>query len=144
MMLDRTNSPRPRCLIAEDQAIISMMMEIDLEEAGYEIVGPFRSCAEGLEWLREATPDLALLDHKLSDGTCVELARELKRRQIPFAVVSGSVDERIRTQPAFVGVPWLAKPVSVTALKRVVEGLYVASSQSFQQANLTQAAPAQV
>jgi DNA-binding response OmpR family regulator len=135
---------RPRCLIAEDQAIISMMMEIDLEEAGYEIVGPFRSCAEALEWLREATPDLALLDHKLSDGTCVELARELKRRQVPFAVVSGSVDERIQTQPAFVGVPWLAKPIAATALKHVVEALYAASSRCLRQANLTQAVPVQV
>jgi len=143
-MLDTTNSPRPRCLIAEDEAIISMMMEIDLDEAGYEIVGPFSSCAAALECLGEATPDLALIDHKLSDGTCVELARELKRRRVPFAVVSGSVDERIRTQPAFSDVPWLAKPVSEPALKRLVEGLYATSSQSVGQADLRRAAPAQV
>src|SRR3954467_12579269 len=106
-MFATTNSPRPPCLFAEDESIISMMMEIDLDKAGYEIVGPFASCSEALGWLGQATPDLALVDYKLSDGSCIELARELKSRGVPYAVLSGSVEQWVRARPEFAEVPWL-------------------------------------
>jgi two-component system, response regulator PdtaR len=140
-MLETTNSPRPQCLVAEDESIISMMMEIDLDEAGYEIVGPFSSCSEALGWLGQATPDLALIDYKLSDGACVELARELKRRDIPFAVLSGSVEKWVQRRPEFLGVPWLPKPVSEHALKHVLATL--SPRPDLQRRNPRQAAPAQ-
>jgi CheY-like chemotaxis protein len=143
-MLDTTNSPRPRCLVAEDQAIIGMMMEIDLNDAGYEIIGPFASCSEALGWLGQATPDFALIDYKLADGACIELARELKQRDVPFAVLSGFVDEDARRRPEFVDAPWLTKPVSANALKHVLASLYPVPRSDLRQTKRRQAAPAQV
>jgi CheY-like chemotaxis protein len=111
---------RPRCLVAEDEAIVGMMMESDLDGAGYEIVGPFQSCSDALRSLRQVTPDVALIDYKLSDGTCVELARELKSRAVSFAVLSGTVEPWVRARPEFLGVPWFAKPISENCLKRAL------------------------
>jgi two-component SAPR family response regulator len=142
-MVGVTNS-RPRCLVAEDESIIGMMMEVDLDHAGFEIIGPFPSCSAALGWLKQATPDFALIDYKLSDGACVELARELKSRAVPFAILSGSMDPWVRARPEFVGVPWLAKPVSESALTGVLKSLYPASSIGVPDRSLTQGVPVQV
>ncbi len=107
-------SHRPRCLIVEDQALIGMSLEASLEEAGFEVVGPFGRKAQALAWLGADTPELALLDILLPDGSSVELARELKRRGVPFAIYSGLKPEA--GAPEFEDVPWLEKPVSRRAL----------------------------
>jgi DNA-binding response OmpR family regulator len=80
---------RRRCMIVEDQALIAMALEAYLEEVGFETAGPFMSNAASLQWLHVETPELAVLDVVLTDGPCVQLARELKSRGIPFAIYSG-------------------------------------------------------
>ena len=52
----------PLCLVAEDEALIAMGLAADCDDAGLEIVGPFASCAQALDWVEEHTPDIALLD----------------------------------------------------------------------------------
>lgn len=102
-------SLRPCCLVIEDQTLIGMAIEAYLEGAGYAVGGPFCSCADALAWLREHTPELAIVDFVLRDGPCTDLARELSRRGVPFVVYSG----RRRgpdTPPEFQGVPWIEKP----------------------------------
>ena len=107
-------SDRPRCLIVEDQALIGMSLEASLEEAGFDVIGPFGRKAQALSSLDAETPDLALLDIMLPDGSSVELARELKRRGVPFAIYSGLKPEA--DTPEFKDVIWLEKPVSRRAL----------------------------
>jgi DNA-binding response OmpR family regulator len=107
-------SDRPRCLIVEDQALIGMSLEASLEEAGFDVIGPFGRKAQALSLLDAETPDLALLDIMLPDGSSVELARELKRRGVPFAIYSGLKPET--DTPEFQDVIWLEKPVSRRAL----------------------------
>src|ERR671913_826476 len=80
---------RRRCMIVEDQVLIGMALQVSLDEAGFETAGPFMSNAASLRWLHVNTPELALLDVLLKDGPCVQLARELKSRGIPFAIYSG-------------------------------------------------------
>ena len=63
----------PEVLLAEDNAAIGLALEDVLSDGGYTVVGPFVSCSAALAWLRDATPDLALLDLRLRDGPCVEL-----------------------------------------------------------------------
>lgn len=100
-----------------------MLIEDHLDDGGFEVLGPMPSCAEALAWLRGNTPDLALIDYMLADGPCLDLARELKRRGVPFAVLSG-YDERVpRADPAFAGTPWLDKPMTQEALHGVIAGL---------------------
>ena len=74
----------PLCLVAEDEALIAMGLAADCDDAGLEIVGPFASCAQALDWVEEHTPDIALLDVRLKDGPCTALARTLVQRACPW------------------------------------------------------------
>jgi len=100
----------PCCMIVEDQALIGMSLEAYLEEAGFSVAGPFPSCAGALGWLEHNTPQVAVLDVTLRDGTSLPIAKMLKGRNTPFAVYSGlpftaSLPEELKN------VPWLEKPV---------------------------------
>lgn len=112
---------RPCCLIVEDQALIGLSLEAYLEENGYNIAGPFPTNAEALCWLKDHTPELAVLDIILKDGPCLELARLLKSRGVPFAIYSGLKPEGI--PPEFEEAPWLEKPVSRVDLARILAEL---------------------
>src|SRR3954453_8219830 len=97
------------CLIVEDQVLIAMSLEAYLEDVGYELAGPFRSNTEALAWLDTSTPDLAILDYKLDDGFCVDLARTLRSRGVPFVIYSGD-RQAAGMPPEFEGAPWIEKP----------------------------------
>jgi DNA-binding response OmpR family regulator len=103
-----------------------MALEASLGEAGIPVAGVFATNAGALGWLARNTPELALLDVMLKDGTCIELAIALKRRGVPFAVYSGlpvSGDYPSELQ----GVPWLEKPVSRETLAATLMQLQVRS-----------------
>jgi len=96
-------------LIVEDEALIAMNLEDGFCDEGFAVAGPFSACADALRWLEEVTPDLAVLDALLTDGPCLELARELQRRDIPFVV--HSVAAAFVDCPAELdGAPWIEKP----------------------------------
>jgi DNA-binding response OmpR family regulator len=102
---------RPCCLIVEDQALIGLALEASLEEAGFDVAGPFGNSSDALTWLQERTPDLALIDVLLKDGPCLPVARELRRKLVPYAIYSG-LKPPSPIAPEFADVPWLEKPVS--------------------------------
>lgn len=111
---------RFRCMLVEDQTLIAMSVEAYLEDAGFIVVSSFPSSAQALEWLKTETPDLAVLDVMLKDGTCLPLARELRSRGIPFAIYSGLRSEA-DGPPEFQNVPWLEKPAGREDLARILE-----------------------
>ena len=99
----------PCCMIVEDQVLIGMSLEAYLEDAGFSVAGPFLSCADALRWLEHHTPQVAVLDVMLQDGTALLVAQELKERHTPFAIYSGlpftpGLPDELQ------GVPWLEKP----------------------------------
>jgi DNA-binding response OmpR family regulator len=96
-------------LVAEDEPAISLMLEDVLTEAGYSVPDPFARGAAALDWLRDHTPDLAILDVQLADGSCIEVARLLQRRGVPLLFFSGHI-LRMGLPADLRGLPWLAKP----------------------------------
>jgi DNA-binding response OmpR family regulator len=96
-------------MIVEDEAIIAFSLEDGLTDAGFEVVGPFSACADALTSLAGNVPDIAILDAVLSDGTCLDLARELRLRGVPFVVYSGASEFREHA-PELQGTPWVEKP----------------------------------
>jgi DNA-binding response OmpR family regulator len=114
----------PECLIAEDQALIGMLVEEQVEACGFSVLGPFGSCAAALASLRHATPDLAIIDYLLTDGPCVALATELKRRGVPFAVLSGYDLRPRENQSLWNDVVWLRKPTAQHALQAALRRLW--------------------
>jgi DNA-binding response OmpR family regulator len=112
----------PTAMVVEDEAIIAMSLEDGLSDKGFQVVGPFSSCAAALASLKTATPDLAILDAVLSDGPCLELARELRLRGVPFMIYSGAhaFDEHA---PELDGVAWVEKPSSFDTVLAAAVGL---------------------
>ena len=111
----------PTAMVVEDEAIIAMSLEDGLSDKGFRVVGPFSSCAAALAALESATPDLAILDAVLSDGPCLDLARALRARGVPFMIYSGA-DAFDEHAPDLDGVPWVEKPSSLdTVLKAAVK-----------------------
>jgi DNA-binding response OmpR family regulator len=112
----------PCCMIVEDQALIGMSLEASLEEAGFDVAGPFMSNAQALKWMENAAPDLAVLDVMLKDGTSLRIARELKSRGVPFVIYSGLPPDADRP-PELQDVPWLEKPARRETLVTLLEDL---------------------
>jgi len=110
-------------LLAEDEPVIAMVAEDMLAEAGFTVAGPFAQCALARTWLDEHTPDAALLDVKLADDLCLEVARTLLRRGVPMVFFSGGEFPAVRAE--FRHVPWFEKPVDyegiVEALRELVD-----------------------
>jgi DNA-binding response OmpR family regulator len=103
----------PLVLILEDEIMIAMMVEDELTDAGYRVAGPFTACRSALSWLSTNTPDLAVLDTQLQDGSCQDFALELRSRGIPFVVYSGAIDTDM---VELAGAPWVSKPAPGKAL----------------------------
>jgi DNA-binding NarL/FixJ family response regulator len=55
-------------LLAEDGAVINLTLEDALVDGGYEVAGPFASGSTALAWLRDHTPDPAIMDLVPGDG----------------------------------------------------------------------------
>ena len=101
--------PLRTAMVVEDEAIIAMSLEDGLIDQGFRVVGPFSACAAALAALETGTPDVAILDAVLSDGPCLELARALRDRGVPFMIYSGA-DAFDEHATELVGVPWVEKP----------------------------------
>jgi DNA-binding response OmpR family regulator len=101
-------------------ALIGMALEAYLEDAGYEVAGPFATCAAALVSLDTQTPQVAVIDYRLQDGCC--LKRVLRARGIPFLVYSG-LPRLPDLSPEFEGAVWLEKPTDRPELLKAVAKL---------------------
>ena len=120
-MSDDRRVPGLRVLLAEDQLLIGMDLADELEARGFEVAGSFPSCREALDWLAASSPDIAILDVKLKDGSSLELARELRRRGVPFVFFSGSRGTQDGLRTEFSDVPWVLKPARLDQLLQALD-----------------------
>jgi DNA-binding response OmpR family regulator len=104
-----------RILVAEDEALISVILSGDLRDEGYRIAGPFSRGDEALAWLADETPDLAIVDYVLRDGPCMALTRALRERGVPFVIFSGYARDADAADE-FPETPWFDKPASLDDL----------------------------
>jgi DNA-binding NtrC family response regulator len=101
-------SVQPSCVIIEDQALIAMSLEAYFEDVGFA-VHTLTSIAQAQAWLKDNTPELAILDFMLRDGPATQLAGELHSRGVPFIVYSGYA-RHLGVPTQLQEVPWLEKP----------------------------------
>lgn len=117
------DSARALVLVAEDEAIIALELEESLKAAGFDIAGPFASCADAETWLESGQPAAAILDNALKDGPCEKLAADLKARGVPVVIYSGHAKGEDPFSNEWDG-PWIVKPVHfpmlVAALQREI------------------------
>jgi DNA-binding response OmpR family regulator len=109
-------------MLLEDEALIALDLQTELQDAGYEVVGPFATCKLALEWLECETPECAVLDTVLKDGPCKDVARALVNRNVPFVVYSGHRQD-LNTYQEFSNAAWVEKPATIETLLEALAGL---------------------
>lgn len=115
--------PVRRILIAEDEAMISMLVEDFLEQLGYDVAGICMTVAQCETVLDSSEPiDAALLDCNLGDGPVWVVARRLQELGVPFVFASGDNGHGV---PADLrDVPVLGKPYLIDALEQSLASLF--------------------
>ena len=81
-------------LVAEDEMIIGVDLCDTVEEAGFEVSGPFDTASSAIDALERRKPDLAILDVRLDDGEVYPLADRLIAANVPVIFHSGEVTPR--------------------------------------------------
>jgi DNA-binding response OmpR family regulator len=115
---------KPLVLVLEDEALIALNLQDELHDSGHEVAGPFTTCSAALQWLQTATPDTAILDATLNDGSCHRVAIELSGRGVPFLIYSGH-SEDCQFLAEFDHVTWIEKPVPPSVLVQACQQLLV-------------------
>lgn len=108
-------------LVVEDEALVAMLLEDALLDAGCTVLGPATSVGQALALLRGARPAAAVLDLNLSGETSEPVADALVALGVPFIVVTGYGAEGlpINHRNALV----LAKPYNPTELTNTLARL---------------------
>jgi DNA-binding response OmpR family regulator len=111
-----------RVLIVEDDYLIAEGLSRAIADDGFSVIGPVETEARALGLIRSEPPDAALLDVRLRQGSSLEVARALRRRGVPFAVVSGYARETL--PPEMAAAPFLGKPMGEAELVETARHLF--------------------
>jgi DNA-binding NtrC family response regulator len=112
---------KKKILIVEDQFVEANDLQLILTKAGYEVCNIARSVPIAQEFIKKEKPDFILLDIFLKGSlTGIDLAKQLKKDNIPFIYLSANSNEEIlsaakTTEPyGFIVKPFREKDLLVT------------------------------
>ncbi len=97
-----------RILVVEDEALVAMLVEDALLDAGALVIGPAATVREAIALLDREEPHAAVLDMNLAGETSTPVADVLAARGVPFVVATGYGADGL--PHAHAAVPVLAKP----------------------------------
>jgi two-component sensor histidine kinase/DNA-binding response OmpR family regulator len=126
------SSPTPvgnRMLIAEDEALVAIMMEDLAVELGWSVVGPFAKAADALAAARGGDIQAAVLDVNLGGESVYPVAEALTARGVPFVFTTGYGAESIDRR--FARTPILQKPIDRHVLEQVFSSDGMSRASSF-------------
>lgn len=111
-----------KILIVEDNEIEKMMLQSDLEKAGYECI-PTGNGVEALDYLKDDKVDLIISDQNMPEMGGLELLQEVKKRfgNLPFIMLTreGSIDSAVTTIREGAN-DYLQKPCNMEELQSVM------------------------
>ena len=115
-------SPRPRLVVAEDQALIRLDLERLLDEAGFDVCGAARDGQEAVELALELHPDIVVLDVKMPRLDGVEAARRiLAEGFVPIVMLTAYGYGELISRAVDAGVVgFVVKPFKESALVEAV------------------------
>ena len=85
-----TDGNQTHVLIVEDNAFLALDLELVIQGQGHYVAGVAHSCERALRFI-DATAiriDVALVDVDLGGETCVNVVEALKRRGVPYTLVT--------------------------------------------------------
>jgi len=114
------SAQNPRILIVEDEESLSLLLRYNLEAEGYEVETVARGDDADTR-LREAVPDLVVLDWMLPGLSGIELCRRLRTRpetsSLPIIMLTARGEESERVRGLSTGADdYIVKPFSVPEL----------------------------
>ena len=113
------NDEPKRILVVDDEASITRLLKLNLEQTGDFLVRTENSSKAALAAAEEFRPDLVLLDVMMPDLDGGDLASRLqahpKLKDVPVVFLTATVTrEEVRARHGLVGgLPFLAKPVNL-------------------------------
>jgi len=117
---------RPTILVIEDEEAQRLILQHNLEEAGYEVI-----CAEngeiGWELMEDYRPDLIVLDWMMPKLSGIELCRQIKSsaktKNTPIIMLSARSEEVDRIRGLEIGADdYVSKPYSIKELLARIKG----------------------
>jgi two-component sensor histidine kinase/CheY-like chemotaxis protein len=108
-------SRRPHVFLAEDEALVGMLIREILEEIGCAVTGPISDLNTAVQTVRVGTFDAAVLDVNLGGSYAYPLAEQLRSNGTPFVFLTGYAQDTLDER--FDGAPILRKPVERDALE---------------------------
>jgi response regulator NasT len=108
-----------RVLVAEDEHLLARSLSTDLEELGYNVVGPAPNGQVAIDLAKQHKPDIALLDIRMPVLDGLAAAETLYNEMgIPVVILSAYSDAPYLESGARIGVfGYLLKPVSRDELR---------------------------
>ncbi len=118
-----TREPRPRVVIAEDEALIRLDLAEMLAEEGYDVVGQADDGEKAIALTEELRPDLVILDVKMPRLDGIAAAERLAGQRIAPVVILTAFSqkdlvERAREAGA---MAYLVKPFTAEDLVPAIE-----------------------
>lgn len=115
--------PRPRVLIAEDEALIRLDLAEMLAEAGYDVVAQAGDGEEAVELAREHRPDLVIMDVKMPRLDGIAAASIVAAERIAPVVMLTAFSQRDLVERArdAGAMAYLVKPFSISDLVPAIE-----------------------
>jgi DNA-binding response OmpR family regulator len=115
----------PKVLVADDDAKIRWLMELNLTRAGYQVLLA-EDGAQALELADREQPDLAVLDVMMPEKDGLTVCEELKRRwpetKVLILTVKGTDEDLMRARKAGAD-EYMLKPYSLAELLEALRSL---------------------
>lgn len=112
----------PTILILQNEQLYADYLEQMFIELGFTIGGAFCTAGDAKRWLVDHEPDVAVIDAEVQDGDCIELARRLNARGVPFVVYSTVTPVGKPVHPMLTTGAFLKKPANQAALLASIKG----------------------
>ena len=110
-----------RILIVDDEPMIAMMLADWVIELGHEVLGPSHNTHAALALIAESTPDAAIVDVSLGEGSGYPVAECLAERNIPFVFATGHAHQSLA--PRFASTPVLVKPFDFADVNAAIDSM---------------------
>ena len=116
-----------KLVLVDDSFSARRALQAILEGLGFE-VRSFGETSPALQALESEPADIVFCDYVLQNEDGVDMWRRMREvrslKRIPFVLVSGLIDERVRHCCAEEGIDWvLAKPFTVDAVRQLLDAV---------------------
>jgi DNA-binding response OmpR family regulator len=107
----------------EDEYLVAMGLELAVQSAGYQVLGPVAHVGDALVLLRQERPDAAVLDVNLAGEWVTPVAEVLRAMTVPFILATGYRVADLHAEPVLRDAVNVGKPARSELLLKELSGI---------------------